>query len=394
MPRTWIFQSNPESFDLDNYLRKCPGTFLFIVKRYAEQIAAGDTVFIWQAKGKTDGSRAGIVAEAQVISPVKEQPDEPASLPFWADPSQAHVPENRVRLQLVKHAKAKECLKREWLLHDSALGDLLVLRQPAETTFPVGPTESVRLRRLWDKTGTDWSEAESTAALWVYDQTYGKPVSKLKGSPVEQLAQVIGRAPGSVYNKLMNFRSLDDRIPVSGFTGINRTDKVVWERYYDAALKRLDSQALEAAYRSFWEKATDPATEFDSEVRRLAKQPLADLLQQYQKGSKGAPLKSTVSVITYQRSALVVAITKLRAGWRCEVAECASPVAFNTEEEPIVEVHHLERLADGGPDTLENTVCVCPNHHRELHLGRRAKELRRALEQLRAQDVLQAAAEK
>jgi len=37
----------------------------------------------------------------------------------------------------------------------------------------------------------------------------------------------------------------------------------------------------------------------------------------------------------------------------------------------------------GGPDTIDNTVCVCPNHHRELHFGKRAGLLRDQLERLR-----------
>ena len=34
-----------------------------------------------------------------------------------------------------------------------------------------------------------------------------------------------------------------------------------------------------------------------------------------------------------------------------------------------LEVHHLKRLADGGSDTIENAVAVCPNCHRELHFN-------------------------
>ena len=36
---------------------------------------------------------------------------------------------------------------------------------------------------------------------------------------------------------------------------------------------------------------------------------------------------------------------------------------------PFLEVHHLVRLADDGPDIIENAVAICPNCHRELHSG-------------------------
>ena len=34
-----------------------------------------------------------------------------------------------------------------------------------------------------------------------------------------------------------------------------------------------------------------------------------------------------------------------------------------------LEVHHLERPAEGGSDTLSNAVAACPSCHRELHYG-------------------------
>ncbi|MFM5358466.1 HNH endonuclease [Aeromonas veronii] len=36
---------------------------------------------------------------------------------------------------------------------------------------------------------------------------------------------------------------------------------------------------------------------------------------------------------------------------------------------PYLEVHHKEKLADGGEDTLENTIALCPNCHRKFHFG-------------------------
>lgn len=36
---------------------------------------------------------------------------------------------------------------------------------------------------------------------------------------------------------------------------------------------------------------------------------------------------------------------------------------------PYLEVHHVRRLADGGSDTTENAVALCPNCHMELHYG-------------------------
>lgn len=49
---------------------------------------------------------------------------------------------------------------------------------------------------------------------------------------------------------------------------------------------------------------------------------------------------------------------------------CGSPSPFaKVDGNFYLEVHHLKRLADGGSDTITNTVAVCPNCHRELHYG-------------------------
>ena len=47
-------------------------------------------------------------------------------------------------------------------------------------------------------------------------------------------------------------------------------------------------------------------------------------------------------------------------------------------QEPYLESHHIATLAEGGPDTPENTAALCANCHRELHYGaeRRAKTAR------------------
>ncbi|MSR17052.1 MAG: HNH endonuclease, partial [Methylococcaceae bacterium] len=37
------------------------------------------------------------------------------------------------------------------------------------------------------------------------------------------------------------------------------------------------------------------------------------------------------------------------------------------EGEPYLESHHIEWLANGGADSIENTTALCPNCHRKMH---------------------------
>lgn len=56
---------------------------------------------------------------------------------------------------------------------------------------------------------------------------------------------------------------------------------------------------------------------------------------------------------------------------------CCRPAPFCKQDgQPYLEVHHFIRLADGGSDTIDNTVAVCPNCHRQLHYGIDSEELR------------------
>ncbi|MBC8673865.1 HNH endonuclease [Aeromonas hydrophila] len=36
---------------------------------------------------------------------------------------------------------------------------------------------------------------------------------------------------------------------------------------------------------------------------------------------------------------------------------------------PYLEVHHIQPLANGGEDTIQNTMALCPNCHRKRHFG-------------------------
>jgi len=59
-----------------------------------------------------------------------------------------------------------------------------------------------------------------------------------------------------------------------------------------------------------------------------------------------------------------------RANGRCERVNCKLPVPFlRNDGTTYLEVHHKIPLADDGPDTIENTVALCPNCHREAHYG-------------------------
>jgi len=91
------------------------------------------------------------------------------------------------------------------------------------------------------------------------------------------------------------------------------------------------------------------------------------------KGQK-KPLKITTSSSGYRRDAAVVAYALNIAKGICE--SCLENAPFiKINNEPCLEVHHLKKLSDGGTDQISNVVAVCPNCHRELHLGINSEQL-------------------
>lgn len=72
------------------------------------------------------------------------------------------------------------------------------------------------------------------------------------------------------------------------------------------------------------------------------------------------------SALRIARCAHVRAWVLARAGSRCELCGERAPFVDRAGR-PFLEVHHMLRLADGGPDIPKNTAAVCPNCHRALH---------------------------
>jgi 5-methylcytosine-specific restriction protein A len=71
----------------------------------------------------------------------------------------------------------------------------------------------------------------------------------------------------------------------------------------------------------------------------------------------------------FARNPDVAAEVLVRANGVCERCNCEAPFVRSKDGSPYLEVHHTGRLADGGEDTVQNAMALCPNCHRELHFG-------------------------
>jgi 5-methylcytosine-specific restriction enzyme A len=79
----------------------------------------------------------------------------------------------------------------------------------------------------------------------------------------------------------------------------------------------------------------------------------------------------------YCRDPKIRAAVLRRAKGKCEHCD---ELGFSLKSlKHYVEAHHIIHLSMDGPDTMENVIALCPNHHREAHYGSKSDVLEREL---------------
>lgn len=106
----------------------------------------------------------------------------------------------------------------------------------------------------------------------------------------------------------------------------------------------------------------------DKEVVRSSKDSHEARLERL-KAAPRLPKKVNVVSTAFVRNPDVIAETLYRANGVCGACGKDAPFIKASDGTPYLEVHHKVRLADGGEDTVENAVALCPNCHRSKHFG-------------------------
>jgi len=85
-----------------------------------------------------------------------------------------------------------------------------------------------------------------------------------------------------------------------------------------------------------------------------------------------APKRPAVVQVTraeFRRNGDVVAEVMFNANGVCEDCGCDAPFKRISDGTPYLEIHYVLPLAEGGDDTVENAVALCPNCHRKRHFA-------------------------
>ncbi|OBB80303.1 hypothetical protein A5760_19645 [Mycobacterium colombiense] len=138
--KIWIFQANPHMFDLRDFLTQ-PSTQIgdvdsWLLRQHANDVSDGDTVLLWTA-----GENAGIYATGTIIGESFTRDREE-----W-EPTDAPPESRAIRYRLERILLEKPVLRRDLMEHP-VLRDLLIIRQPNGTNFPVSEQQWEALRPL------------------------------------------------------------------------------------------------------------------------------------------------------------------------------------------------------------------------------------------------------
>ena len=225
-------------------------------------------------------------------------------------------------------------------------------------TFQISVKNGVLTIKGKDAGNDGWNNAELLASVEAYVEMlaqYHRGQAIVKKAYYERLAQRFGRTSKAFEYRMQNISYVYSLLGREWLPGLKPTKHVG---------NHVATQ-IETFISEVEGKKSVPIVDFEVKVKELQHKPLA-------KPTGQAQPSSTVTAITqYARDPAVKAWVLQNANDHCEC--CGSEAPFRSLDGfPYLEVHHVRKLADGGSDTVENVVAICPKCHRQLHYGSNA----------------------
>ncbi|EOX4414082.1 HNH endonuclease [Vibrio alginolyticus] len=213
----------------------------------------------------------------------------------------------------------------------------------------------------------DWSEQELSEAVDAYLEMLSKDkvgIPYVKSKCYQDLADKFGRTPKAFGRRMSNITHIMMLMDLPVVSGLGRLPNVGLKQA--PIIERLITEKLKHPYTGVALVDAEMRSVFNA--KKTPKKPAGD--------EKPDFVETTTKI--YKRSGKVKGWVIRRAKGSCEL--CGDDAPFEKEDgTPFLEVHHLTRLKDDGPDTVENCAALCPNCHRKLHYSSERKALTKAL---------------
>ncbi len=151
----WVFQGNPEKFDINDYVARYPELIYWRTPRYAKEISVGDRAFLWRS-----GPEAGAIAIGTVVEPPTRgsavRHPEALGNDLWRseepDPEEAKT---GIQLDEVRLSVEDGYVPRSAAKDDPNLAKATIITIPNGTVFPLDHQQTGALERLWGLSARD-----------------------------------------------------------------------------------------------------------------------------------------------------------------------------------------------------------------------------------------------
>lgn len=219
-----------------------------------------------------------------------------------------------------------------------------------------------------------WSTVELDACVLAYlkildQQIKGVSVNKTEVRDRVLEGELKNRSASAYEFRMQNISSVMQELCLPYVTGYPPAKNVG---------TNVKNEIKECIQRSGWVDLSNYEPECDFES--LSKKTKALMMAPLSGEPAGVlvPRKLSSNAEQFLRDPLVRAWVLKQAKGVCEC--CNTPAPFFLENgEPYLEVHHVKFLAETGSDSTQNTVAVCPNCHRALHLSHERALLKESL---------------
>ena len=153
--RHWIFQGNPDQFDVDGYIRGRQ-EILWSVRQHKDHILAGDRVLVWRS-----GATGGVIADCSVLAPPSKEILEDAP-ELWKEKPDIQTGEMRCRLR-VEDSFVTTPIARAAIR--AILPELSILKAPQGTNFEITQTDYEKIMKLREPASYEPLDAKSVGAF-------------------------------------------------------------------------------------------------------------------------------------------------------------------------------------------------------------------------------------
>lgn len=137
---SWIFQSNPDFYDVTSALKALPQQ-TWLVNQHRNAIHSGDIVFLWET-----GKYAGVIGTATVLTEPAQILEDPAEGAFTKQPDKFAGLHLRVRVRIDEVLEQR--VSRQRILGDEVLAKLPNISFANGTNYPITTEQEARLREM------------------------------------------------------------------------------------------------------------------------------------------------------------------------------------------------------------------------------------------------------